>query len=68
VPDEYHLSRFFQVDTDIIGYPRVSLRVLIELVLAPGAAEMIFQVFMGAGIFRIFFINYHQTYRIGTHG
>ena len=42
-----------------MGYSRKPLRVLIELFLAPVAAEEIFLVFMDTGKFCILFINYH---------
>jgi hypothetical protein len=58
---------FFEVHTDIVGNPRVPLRVLIELFFAPVAAEMEFLVLMGAGEFRIVFINDCQTDGIGCH-
>jgi hypothetical protein len=65
--DNSRSGHVFQVDTDIGRNTRISLRVLFKLLFAPVAAEVIFQVFMGAGEFRIFFINYHQTDGIGCH-
>jgi hypothetical protein len=67
LPGQYRSGHMFQVDTDIIRNTRISLWVLFKLLFAPVAAEVIFQVFMDAGEFRIFFINYHQTDWIGCH-
>jgi hypothetical protein len=67
LPGYYRLPHFFQVDTDIIGYPGESPCIFIKLLLAPVAAEVIFHIFMDAGEFRILFIYYHQTDGIGSH-
>jgi hypothetical protein len=66
-PGSGWLSHFFQVDADVIGDPAVPLRVLIELFLAPVAAEVIFLIFIGTGELCIFFIEDHQADWIGWH-
>jgi hypothetical protein len=67
MPGQYRSGHTFQVDTDIGRNTRISLRVLIKLLFAPVAAEVIPLVFVDTGKFRIIFINYHQTDGIGGH-
>jgi hypothetical protein len=61
-------GRFFQVNPCIDSQPGIPLRIFLELLFAPVTAEIIFLVFEGTGEFRILFINYHETDRIGCHG
>ena len=68
VPKKSCSGHVFQVDTEIGRKTRISLRVLFKLLFAPVAAEVILLVFEHTGEFRIIFINYHQTNRIGRHG
>jgi hypothetical protein len=68
LPGQYRSGHMFQIDTDIISYTRISLRVLFKLPLAPVAAEVILLIFVYTGEISIFFINYHQTDWIGCHG
>lgn len=56
-----------QVYTDIMGYPGVTFRVLLELFLAVVATEIIFLVPVFTCILRIVFINDSQADRIGCH-
>ena len=67
MPGRYHSGHVFQVDADIGRNTRISLRVLIKLLFAPVAAEVILLVFVHTGEFCIFFINYHKTDGIGGH-
>jgi hypothetical protein len=64
------LSRtaFPEVDTHIDSKPGIPFRVFIKLRPAPVTAEIILLVFIGAGEFRIFFVNNHKTDGIGCHG
>jgi hypothetical protein len=56
-----------QIDRDVVGDPGITLRVLIELFLAPVAAEIIFLVLVDTGELCIVLVDDHQTYGIGCH-
>lgn len=67
-PDGVCLGYTFQIYTDIMREPRISLRILFKFIFAPVTAEIIPLVPVHTGKFCIFLINYHQTDWICCHG